>query len=404
MKEQAPQLLKESLSTAPDIHFERAIHAPAQAEANLGYQRFLQGDKTAHGWNREVAESMVSYKPLFLALDGQTPLQIGEFSWIPGQNPLPLTDTDKQLLWFALPGAPSEINDKGMISVVAGDVLYSNIFPFVRNKKQMPQEALDTLDTLERDSSGDLFGNPKINELAQLFEMSAEDLVITLPMALLARNILRRAIHYQPTKYSRREFFKRSLPVVAGAAAFLSGLGGLTYERYEASKGEQIAYASNEQTRQELQIIAAIMRPRLARSIYADGRTALLDAKLRAFMQGKEGAGAIVMGAYHEPDVLNTADETTLIHDYAKDILETVDEIFDAQKVKLDPLERAVRRQALLRFLAKGDVYTVTDPGCPTINPNLPKIVPQHVRYEGTFQCPQVEQAVSELQVSSIRI
>ncbi len=66
--------------------------------------------------------------------------------------------------------------------------------------------------------------------------------------------------------------------------------------------------------------------------------------------------------------------------------------------MKLDPLERAIRRQALLHYFAKGDVYTVTDPGGAAINPSLPQIVPQHVRYEGTFQCSQVEQAVSDLQ------
>ncbi len=400
MAEQAPQAHKEILQpTKPDIHFERAHHTLSSAEAQLLYNRFLQGDKTAHGWNKEVTQSMAAYKPVFLALDGQAPLQVGEFTWVPGQSPLPLSDMDKQLLWFAVPGAPSEINDKGAVSVIAGDVLYRNVFPYVRNKKELPQEAVNASDALERDSSNDLFGNPKINELAQLFEMSAEDLVIALPMTLLARNVLRRATHYQPTKYSRREFLKRSLPVIAGAAALLSGAGGLTYGRYKMSTGEQIASAVNEQTREELQAIASIMRPRIARSIYADGRTALLDAKLRAFMQGKQGAGAVVMGEFHDPDVLNTADETTLIHDYAKDILETVDEIFDAQKMKLDPHERAARHQALLHYLAKEDVYTVTDPGGTTINPDLPKIIPQHVRYEGTFQCPQVEQAVSDLRL-----
>lgn len=400
MAEQVSQLPEELVqSTQPDIHFERAHHALSPVEAQISFNRFLQGDKTAHGWNREVTERMAQYKPAYLALDGQTPLQIGEFSWIPGQNPLPLSDTDKQLLWFAVPGAPSEINTTGRVSVVAGDVLYSTIFPFVRNNKQLPQEALNTLDTWERDSSGDLFGNPKINELAQLLEMSAEDFVIALPMALLTRNILRRPSHYQPTKYSRREFLKRSIPAVVGAAALLSGTGGLTYKRYEMSTGEAIASTSNEQARDELQSIAAIMRPRLARSIYIDGRTALLDAKLRTFMQDKQGAGAIVMGAYHDPDILNTADETTLIHDYAKDILETVDEKFDMQKVKLDPLERAVRCKALMHYFAKSDVYKVTDPGGATMNPDLPKIVPQHVRYEGTFLCPQVEQAVSDLRL-----
>ncbi len=398
MVEQASQLPKEvAQTTKPDIHFERAHHALSPVEAQISFIRFLQGDKTAHGWNREVTESMASYKPLFLALDGQTPLQVSEFTWIPGQNPLPLSDVDKQLLWFAVPGAPSEINDTGKVSVVAGDIIYSNVFPYVRNNKELPQEAFNALDVLGRDSSNDLFDNPKINELAQLFEMSAEDLIIALPMALLTRNTLRRPIHYQPTKYSRREFIKRSIPVVAGVAALLSGAGGLTYERYKMSTGEQIAHASNEQTREELQTIAAIMRPRIARSIYVDGRTALLDAKLRAFMKGKQGAGAVVMGEFHDPDVLNTADETTLIHDYAKDILETVDEIFEAQKMKLDPHERTVRRQSLLQYFAKEDVYTITDPGNPTINPNLPNIIPQHVRYEGTFQCPQVEQAVSDL-------
>ena len=233
--------------------------------------------------------------------------------------------------------------------------------------------------------------------MAQLFEMSAEDLVIALPMALLAKNTLRRPIRYQPTKYSRREFLKRSIPVVADAAALLSGAGGLTYWRYEMSTGEQIAYTSNEQTREDLQTIAAIMRPRLARSIYVDGRTALLDAKLHAWMQGKQSAGAIVMGPFHDPDILDTEDETTLIHDYAKDILETTDEILDAQKVKRTHSEKAARYQALLRYFAKVDTYTVTDPGGSTINPNLPKIIPQHVRYNGTSQCPQVEQAVSDL-------
>lgn len=400
MGELVSQLPKEVAQPAkPDIHFERAHHALSAVEVQISFNRFLRGDKTEHGWNREVTERMAQYKPLFLALDGLTPLQAGEFSWIPGQNPLPLSDVDKQLLWFAVPGAPSEINNTGAVSVVSGDVLYSTIFPFVRNSKQMPQEALGSLDTLERDSSGDLFRNPKINELAQLLEMSAEDFVIALPMALLARNVLRRPSHYQPTKYSRREFLKRSIPAVVGAAALLSGTGGLTYGRYEMSTGEPIAYTLSERTKDELQAIAAIMRPRLARSVYVDGRTALLDAKLQSFMQGKQGAGVVVMGAYHDPDILNTADETTLIHDYAKDILETVDEIFDAQKVKLDPLERVVRRQALMHYFAKSDVYTVTDPGGATINPDLPKNVPQHVRYEGTFQCPQVEQAVSDLRL-----
>src|SRR5712692_6536404 len=114
MAEQAPQTYKEVLQpTKPDIHFERAHHTLSSVEAQLLYNRFLQGDKTAHGWNKEVTESLASYKPLFLALDGQVPLQVGEFTWVPGQSPLPLSDADKQLLWFALPGAPSEINNTG---------------------------------------------------------------------------------------------------------------------------------------------------------------------------------------------------------------------------------------------------------------------------------------------------
>ena len=151
MAEQASQLPKEvAQPTKPDIHFERAHHALTSAEADGLYQRFLQGDKTAHGWNKEVTQSMASYKPIFLALDGQTPLQVGEFTWVPGQNPLPLSDVDKQLLWFAVPGAPSEINGTGKVSVVAGDILYSNVFPYVRNNKELPQEALNALDVLEK--------------------------------------------------------------------------------------------------------------------------------------------------------------------------------------------------------------------------------------------------------------
>src|SRR6266571_9307209 len=110
MAEQSSQLPKEAAQTTkPDIHFERAHHAQSSAEENGLYQLFLQGDITAHGWNKEVTQSMASYKPLFLALDGQAPLQVGEFTWVPGQSPLPLSDMDKQLLWFAVPGAPSEI-------------------------------------------------------------------------------------------------------------------------------------------------------------------------------------------------------------------------------------------------------------------------------------------------------
>src|SRR5436309_2932409 len=148
MAEQVSPLPKEvAQTTKPDIHFERAHHGLTSAEAQRSFNSFLQGDKTAHGWNREVTQSMASYKPLFLALDGQTPLQVGEFTWLPGQNPLPLSDTDKQLLWFAVPGTPSEINDKGMVSVIAGDVLYSSIFPFVRNSKETLPEALNASDT-----------------------------------------------------------------------------------------------------------------------------------------------------------------------------------------------------------------------------------------------------------------
>src|SRR5205085_7758676 len=110
-------------------------------EGETLFNRFLQGDKTAHGWNREVTQSMASYRPLYLALDGQTPLYEGKFTWIPGQSSLPLSNVDKQLLWFATPGAPREINDKGVVSVLAGDVLYTNLFPFVRNNKETLPEA-----------------------------------------------------------------------------------------------------------------------------------------------------------------------------------------------------------------------------------------------------------------------
>ena len=407
MAEQASQLSKEvAHTTKPDIHFERAHHALTSAEANALYQRFLQGDKTAHGWNKEVTESMASYQPRYLALDGQKPLLTGRLSRFTNQNQLPLSDEDKQLLWFAVPGAPSEINKQSVVSVVAGDSKYSDLFPFFRdiNEVVQDQQTIQAIEyaseTLERDSSNDYFGNPKVNGLAQLLEMSVEDLAIALPVALGVKNIARRAMGYQPTKYNRREFFKRNIPRVIGAAALLSGFGGSTYGRYDLTTGEPIALSSNEQTREKLQAIAAIVRPRLERSIYVDGRTALLDAKLRVFMQGKQGAGAVVMGAFHDPYVMHTqADESDLIRAYAQDSLETIHELRDALKVRPNSAETRELDKGILAYLAKADVYTVSDPGEPTINPNLPTIVPKHVKYEGTFQCAQVEQAVRDLRL-----
>lgn len=401
MAEQASSVGKEVLQPPrPDIHFERAIHAPSETEATIEYRRFLAGDKTAHGWNKEVTESMASYQPRYLALDGQAPLFTGNLAQFTEQVPLPLTDIQKQLLWFDVPGAPSEINKQGVVSIVAGDVIYNNLFPFFRNSNEIIQDNQTALavqnasDTLYNDS----YGNLKLNGLGQLLEMSAEDLAIALPIALGAETIARRAMRYQPTRYNRREFFRRNIPRVVGAAAFLGGLGGFTYGRYDLTTGESIALSSNEQMRERLQAIAAIVRPRLERSIYVDGRTALLDAKLRSFMQGKQGAGAVVMGAFHDPDVIHTQnDESELIRAYAQDSLETIRELREALKVKPNDAETRELDKGMLAYLAKADVYTVSDPGGATINPNLPNIVPKYVNYEGAFQCAEIEQAVSSL-------
>src|SRR5207302_1892723 len=135
-----------------------------------------------------------------------------------------------------------------------------------------------------------------------------------------------------------------------------SGFGSLTYGRYDLTTGEPIALVSDEQTRERLQAIAAILRPRLERSIYADGRTALLDVKLRSFMQGKQGAGAVVMGAVHDPDVIHSQDdESDLIRAYAQDSLETIHQLREALKVKLNATETRELDKGMLEYLAKAD-------------------------------------------------
>src|SRR5436305_1923248 len=171
MAEQASHLYEETRQPRKgDIYFERATHAVTQAEKaeeQAKYYRFLAGDKTAHGWNREVTQSMMAYQPLSLALDGLPPLLTGNLAHLyPQLRSYPLTDEYKQSLWFALPGAPSEINKQGVVTLVAGDVSYNNVFLFFRDisepmqDMQTGQAIQNAYDTLQSDASGsNLFAN-----------------------------------------------------------------------------------------------------------------------------------------------------------------------------------------------------------------------------------------------------
>lgn len=349
----------EPISSRPVIHFESGMHPLGFQAQNQVVQRFKDtGDLDTHIWNREVGKRIASYAyndGLVLAVDGVGPDPI--------DRSLATTDDHETATrnWVKLPARPLELTKSGTLYLVGADF----------------SPALGSYNHDE--------GEKELGEYAR--SLVGEN-------ALIAATLLG-IMGARQGKFNRRDFLK-----AAGAGVVLTAIRPAPLVLAPASQSEE------EQT--AWQNLSNLLSPKLTSSVWTNGRTALLGAKMQDVAQSGLVPGsdektqyAVVMGSGHQDrygDFQQKQARDRAINSFAREIVEAGREIYAAANnisVDLVPDDHI---NSLLDYLAKVDIIEVRDPR-EYANKDFYKsgLVSACFTEVTSFQSPQVESAIADL-------
>ena len=202
-------------------------------------------------------------------------------------------------------------------------------------------------------------------------------------------------------KISRRQFLDKTIKTATGTLVAGSLL------RYELPN--IAAIVPDEATEQFLETVDSIVRPRLARSVFIDGRTALLLAKAEdaqtTLSDLQQAKNVVVMGSAHT-EIVSTylqrkEERNTAIADYAGELLETAKEVYATYNHVPPGHTPAKVIQTVLNYVSQVDIVKVTDPGGLSFQPNVAHTIDKQVLPYKSFNSPQVEQAIQHLRPST---
>jgi hypothetical protein len=193
----------------------------------------------------------------------------------------------------------------------------------------------------------------------------------------------------------RRQFLGNAIGVTAGIMATGSLL------RLETP---YIANVKDEPTKDFLETVANVVRPRIARSLIIDGRTAMLLAKaedVQAILpELSQAVNVVVMGNQHldmVPTEQDKGERNKAIAAYAEELLASAQQVYaDYFHILPEHIPPQVIN-SVLNYVSQVDIVEVTDPGGPTIQPNFPQTVDKQITPYKSFHSPQVEEAIKPL-------
>jgi hypothetical protein len=345
-----------------EITIELGNHPADARDQDAVFKKTRQGNDSSHFWPSAVKHRMAKYKPSVIAIDSAQPVY-------PTHGKVPYED--KANIWTLLPGKPSEINDTEQIFVVAGDNTYA--------ESDANTYELVGLRMLSRAG----FAYVGYKALSGAYKLSRSD--IPLPE--------------DPTEddYSaRRNLRKRQmtrghfLGMMGGLAGFAVGLSGqlsadLPRGIFHDVTGE-VGAEADELT------LDRVLNPNDSFS-YADGRTALLIAKLKDVIGKKDFGltGAVVLGEAHNAHSQELLNDGALRDAFIRRHAELV-----IKKARTDNdyySDSKAREQ--LRYERKIQIYEVTEPDDKAFSADPKKEISRMVTMVDEFKSPSVITATS---------
>lgn len=367
------------------IHFEPGIHPPASELTQL-YKDFNNGHLETQMWNKEVSERIASYAynapALLLTIDGLAPEP-------PSANPLFNSLQEAIYTWVRLPSRPNKLNHTHKAYVVKGDSQYYRLPQAVLHNIEEPESLRQQM---EAQAQNEAENAQKLDQNAIMGETAG---IAALGMALWgASKLLSPAALSQ--RMSRRKFLGRSLAITTGVM-----VGG-SLLRLETPN---IANVPNEPTEEFLQTVANVVRPRLARPIFQDGRTALLLAKAEdaqaSLPELFQATNVVVMGSGHldmaSRYMQDNGERNKSIAAYATELLDVAKQVYgNYYRVSPDQITPQATN-ALLNYVTQVDIVAVTDPGGSSFQPSLAQIIDKQITPYKSFYSPRVAEAIKDL-------
>ncbi len=378
--------LPETLTQASALHFEPGIHQSESGQVTV-YSDFRQGNLNAYAWNTEVGERIASYAynapALLLTIDGLEPV-------LPSQKPLDTPLTEAGIIWTHLPARPNKLNHTGQAYVVRGDTLFWQIPQAVIPDLKDPARFYPQMDAKVQTDAQNAERTYDTAIAGETAGIASLGLVLWGASKLLAPSATSQQL-------SRRRFLGNTLKLALATAVTGSLL------RYPLSN--ITAGAANEPTKEFLQTIDNIIRPRLTRSTFVDGRTALLLAKAEDAQDQLRGevepTNVLVMGSIHADMaptyVQEKGERKKAIAAYAGELLDTAKLVY-ASFFHLSPENIPPQvTQSLLNYVSQVDIVQVTDPGGSSFQPSIAQNIDKQVSLYKSFHSPQVEAAIAHL-------
>jgi hypothetical protein len=297
---------------------------------------------------------------------------------------------EASIVWTHLPARPNQLSHTGKLYVVKGDTDYFRlpqaVMPEVKESASLYQQTSNMEDT-EAENAQRVYNTAVAGETAG---------IALLGLALWeASKLLMPAVTEQ--QLSRRKFLGQTLKFAIATAATGSIL------RYPMPN--IAASAANEPTKDFLQTVDTIVRPRLLRSAYIDGRTALLLAKAAdaqtTLSECSQTTNAVVMGNQHvgmaATYLQDKSARNTAIAAYTAELLDTAKQVY-ASYFHLSPENIPPQvTQSLLNYVSQVDIVEVTDPGGSSLQPSIAQNIDKQVTLYKSFHSPQVEAAIAHL-------
>lgn len=379
-----PSLNKEQIVLTPPIHFEIGIHPqgdPSTLTVSDGYSRFNAGDPSAHYWNPEVLARMRKYQPKLIGIDGLS------YSIIIPAEKLEIGPPFSDNVWILLPGEPKQINDQGLIYVVAGDNFNTgNAFNIVGTNT----ETLQLRNAMGKKENRDIQNELLVNSAEQILYT----MVGIVDTALIGKAVFEKIFRrYTNKDIGRREFLK-----LLGIGAVNLAAGNIFGKGYFAQRAAQ---ASSEEEKNFYLSVVDKLKTRISFSNNAEARSALiynktLDARKLLNFEPTDQA-SVLFGTAHsweaESVVGDPQKREEAIRAYAKTYFDILDYYYQNFPNIALPREEAVRR--VKEIIETGFILQVRQPSTTyPVTEDLPQIVRRSTKEIMRFRSPSVAKAL----------
>lgn len=312
--------------------------------------RFINGDLSAHYWNREILERISRYKPSFVCSDT-----------MPGIYGHVLYPDEISSAWYTLPGSPSQISGKDFVYSVAAD--YFGV-------------GIDDDDKYLKES------------VASYAKEDATTFLVGVATAVAAKVMFDKFFSQKPEAMARRDFLKRTAKWSAmGSGLFVASLPIVRWlSAYTAGQ------TSNRFLHDLLSDIADITRHRFSTPTWVDGRSALIIAKAQEaqdHLPKGDRDGVAILGFPHafegERLLHSESARAEKIRDFVRMISET------AREYNGNVLTDQELKGAAIDFFTRTAILKIEEPR--TTSESLSQLVSFHALYRSK----EIERALRSL-------